>query len=93
MSAVNILLISLFSSILALIFAFRKCGWVKRQDPGTEKMIEISSHIRDGAMAFLNREYKALAIFVISVSILLFVFYRGDGNLELIAFSFIVGAV
>mgnify|MGYP003312530266 CR=1 FL=1 len=56
-------------------------------------MIEISSHIRDGAMAFLKREYKALAIFVISVSILLFVFYRGDGNLELIAFSFIVGAV
>ena len=93
MSAINILLISLFSSILALIFAFRKCGWVKRQNPGTEKMIEISSHIRDGAMAFLKREYKALAIFVISVSILLFVFYRGDGNLELIAFSFIVGAV
>ena len=93
MSVENILLLSFFTSLLALIFAFLKCGWVKKQSPGSEKMVEISTHIRKGAMAFLKREYKALSIFVISVAILLFIFYRGDGNLELIALSFIVGAI
>ena len=56
-------------------------------------MVKSPDHIRKGAMAFLKREYKALSIFVISVAILLFIFYRGDGNLELIALSFIVGAI
>ena len=93
MSVINVLLLSLFAAIFALIFAFRRCSWVKKQNAGNEKMVEISSYIRDGAMAFLKREYKALAVFVISVSILLFIFYRGNGNLELIAFSFIVGAI
>ena len=93
MSVINVLIYSLFASLVALIFAFRRCGWVKKQSPGSEKMVEISSHIRAGAMAFLKREYKSLAVFVISVSILLFIFYRGNGNLELIALSFIVGAI
>ena len=93
MSVINVLTYSLFASLVALIFAFRRCGWVKKQSPGSEKMVEISSHIRAGAMAFLKREYKSLAVFVISVSILLFIFYRGNGNLELIALSFIVGAI
>ena len=93
MSVINVLIYSLFASLVALIFAFRRCGWVKKQSPGSEKMVEISSHIRAGAMAFLKREYKSLAVFVISVSILLLIFYRGNGNLELIALSFIVGAI
>ena len=40
--------------IIALIFAFIKARWVNKQDPGTEKMIEISGYVREGAMAFLK---------------------------------------
>lgn len=59
-------------SVLALLFAVFSAVKVHRHDPGTEKMQEISSAIREGAMAFLNREYRMLVIFVIIISAVLF---------------------
>lgn len=44
---------------------------VKAEPVGNEKLAEISEAIRAGAMAFLNREYRALAIFVGIVFILI----------------------
>ncbi len=41
--------------ILALIFAFTKSRWISGQEVGTDKMREISTYIREGAMAFLSR--------------------------------------
>ncbi|MDA0328896.1 MAG: sodium-translocating pyrophosphatase [Gemmatimonadetes bacterium] len=46
-------------------------GYVKKQDPGTQTMIDIGEQIHDGAMAFLRREYTVLAGFVVVVAILL----------------------
>ncbi len=80
------------AGVLALLFAFSKARWVNKQDPGNEKMVEIGRAVREGAMAFLAREYRVLGIFVAVVAVLLFVFYRGQGT-ELIAVSFVVGAV
>jgi glycine cleavage system protein P-like pyridoxal-binding family len=48
-----------------------KAAWVKRQDDGTDRMRMIGSWISDGAMAFLGKEYRVLAIFVIAVAVLL----------------------
>ena len=83
-----------FFGVIALIFAFVKSGWISKQDPGNEKMQELAGHIQEGAMAFLAREYKVLAIFVIVVAILLgFAYSNPDYNSSpLIAASFIVGA-
>jgi K(+)-stimulated pyrophosphate-energized sodium pump len=79
---------------LALLFAFWKARWVNRQSPGNEKMIEIGRAVREGAMAFLFREYRVLAVFVAVVALLLYFFYsRQPGNLGLIALSFVVGAL
>ena len=47
---------------LALLFAYFKASWVNKQEVGTDKMREISGYIREGAMAFLSREYRILAI-------------------------------
>ncbi|GJM44674.1 MAG: putative K(+)-stimulated pyrophosphate-energized sodium pump [Gemmatimonadota bacterium] len=80
------------AGVLALLFAFMKASWVNKQDPGNEKMVEIGLAVREGAMAFLAREYRVLGVFVAVVAVLLFVFYRGQGT-ELIAVSFIVGAL
>ena len=80
------------TGVLALLFAFWKARWVNRQDPGNEKMVEIGKAVREGAMAFLGREYRVLAIFVVIVAILLFLLYRGQGA-QLIALSFVVGAL
>jgi K(+)-stimulated pyrophosphate-energized sodium pump len=59
------------AGIAALVFASRKAGWIAAQDQGTDRMKEIAKHIQEGAMAFLSREYRVLAIFVAVVAVLL----------------------
>ncbi|HKI86788.1 MAG TPA: sodium/proton-translocating pyrophosphatase, partial [Thermoanaerobaculia bacterium] len=56
---------------LALLFAWVRSAWIRRQDAGSDTMRTIAGHIRSGAMAFLAREYRVLAIFVIVVAGLL----------------------
>ena len=90
-SPTDVLWFSLSCGIVALIFAYIKNIWVNAQDPGTERMIEISNYIREGAMAFISREYKVLGIFVIAATILLTIGY--EGSMKLVAVSFVVGAV
>jgi K(+)-stimulated pyrophosphate-energized sodium pump len=71
-----------------------KQSWVLKQDAGDGKMKEISDHIYKGALAFLNAEYRLLAIFVAVVSVLLAVvasFVESTSYLIVIAFVF--GAV
>ena len=62
-----ITLISLFSLVFALILILE----IMKKSPGNEKMQEISGNIHKGAMAFLNEEYKVLAIFLIVVALIL----------------------
>ena len=82
------------AGLIALLFAFVKSRWVAKQDAGTEKMTKIAGHIREGAMAFLNREYKVLAWFVLAVAVLLGVSNNGMADSHwMIAISFIVGAL
>ncbi|MGD2116437.1 MAG: sodium/proton-translocating pyrophosphatase, partial [Acidobacteriota bacterium] len=57
--------------VAGLLFAWVRSAWVKRQDSGDETMVKIAGHIREGAMAFLGREYRVLAIFVVVVAGLL----------------------
>ena len=58
-------------ALLGLVYMIVKQKWVMKQDAGDGKMKEISDHIYEGALAFLNAEYRLLAIFVVIVSILL----------------------
>ncbi len=58
-------------ALLGLIYMIVKKSWVMKQDAGDGKMKEISDHIYEGALAFLNAEYRLLAIFVVIVSVAL----------------------
>ncbi|MDT0645454.1 sodium-translocating pyrophosphatase [Zunongwangia sp. F260] len=58
-------------AILGLLYMWFKRSWVMKQDAGDGKMLEISSHIYEGALAFLKAEYRLLTIFVIGASIAL----------------------
>jgi len=58
-------------ALIGLAYMAVKSSWVLKQDAGDGKMKEISDHIYEGALAFLNAEYKLLVVFVIVVSILL----------------------
>ncbi len=85
------IVVAIVSGVLALLYAAWKSSWISKQDPGNEKMQDIGQAVREGAMAFLSREYRVLAIFVIAVAILLFFGNQGRGT-GLVAVSFVVGA-
>ncbi len=81
-------------ALLGLIYMLVKKSWVMKQDAGDGKMKEISDHIYEGALAFLNAEYKLLAIFVVIVSVLLtIVSFVVPTTHWLIVIAFIFGAV
>lgn len=60
---------AVIAGVLALFAAAAFAAYVLRQDEGTEQMREISAAIKEGAMAFLRREYQILAIFVLVIAI------------------------
>jgi K(+)-stimulated pyrophosphate-energized sodium pump len=60
------------SAVLGLLVTALLFFAIKKEKDGPKKMQEIAQHIREGAMAFLNREYKVLAIFVVVMVLLLF---------------------
>jgi len=80
-------------AILGLAYMLVKKSWVMKQDAGDGKMKEISDHIYEGAIAFLNAEYRLLAIFVVGASIVLagIAFYMDSTYLIVVAF--IIGAI
>lgn len=90
----NVLVVAIISGVLALAFAWVKSAMINSKDAGTAKMQEIAKHIAEGAMAFLSREYKVLAVFVAVVALILAVVYRdSDSSSSYVALSFLVGAV
>jgi K(+)-stimulated pyrophosphate-energized sodium pump len=62
------------SALISIIVGFYFLRYINRQDSGSDRMKEVSDLIREGANAFLKREYKILAIFVAIVSALIIVF-------------------
>ena len=84
------LLAAISAGVIALLFAWWKAAMVNRYDPGTDKMKEIGKAVREGAMAFLAREYKVLSVFVAGVAIALAVV--NSGWLRWTAVSFLAGA-
>ena len=88
----NIMMLWIIAWVSALAFAFWRLKWVESQSQGTKEIAKIAGHIRSGAMAFLNREYRVLAVFVLAVAILLFIGYNSKEQ-GIIALSFIFGAI
>lgn len=78
-----------------LAFTFWKSSWVAQQEVGTEKMAGIAANITEGAMSFLKAEYTILALFVVTVALLLGYggSTQGDASSPLIAMSFGLGAI
>ena len=61
---------AVIAAVIGLVVAFCLAAWIGKADEGTDRMKEIAGYIREGAMAFLRREYKTMAI-VIAVLFLL----------------------
>tara|TARA_Y100000589_G_scaffold156624_1_gene149166 strand:+ start:429 stop:2696 length:2268 start_codon:yes stop_codon:yes gene_type:complete len=80
-------------ALIGLLYMMVKQSWILKQDAGDGKMKEISDHIYEGALAFLNAEYRLLTLFVIAVSVLLFVVSTIVPSTHwMIVIAFVVGA-
>jgi K(+)-stimulated pyrophosphate-energized sodium pump len=90
-------LIAMGAGLVALLYAFYLIFAIKKYDTGTPKMAEIAKAIREGAMAFLTREYKTLVVFVIILAAFIVVGAKlgkdGGSFHPLTAVAFVMGAV
>ncbi len=75
-------------SLVGIAFASLKAAEIIRSKTGNEKMQQISSYIREGAFAFLRRQYSILAIFVIVMAFVIAFIIN-----PLTALCYIVGSV
>lgn len=87
MNASTIILFALACGGLGVVYALFTAAWVGKQSAGSEKMQEISEAIREGATAFLAREYKTVAVVGIVMAAALL--YLGTWT----SIGFIIGAV
>jgi len=78
------------AGLVSLIFAGFFASSVLKEGTGSKEMQKISAAIQEGAMAYLNRQYKTIAIVAIILAVLIFVLLP-DG--DKIAIGFLVGAI
>ena len=64
-------LVAVIAAIIGLAVAVGLASWISKADEGTDRMKEIAGYIREGAMAFLSREYKIMAIVIIVLFLLI----------------------
>ena len=93
-----ILIMALIVPLIGIIFALYLSFNIVKQDEGNKDIIFIGNAIKEGAMAFLSKEYRVLSIFVIIVAIIITVlldFGKDITNYQLpkIAISYIAGAI
>ena len=82
---------ALIASALALLLAYYFAKTVMKADEGTDLMKEIGQAIREGAMAFLRREYQWVSVFVAIMFVLLLVVpIEGRPSAS---FAYLMGAV
>ncbi|HOC84911.1 MAG TPA: sodium-translocating pyrophosphatase [Methanoculleus sp.] len=74
-------------AVLALLFAGYSYMSIKREGTGTELMQKIAAAIHEGAMVYLNKQYRAIALFVIVLAIVLAIWIE-----PLTAACFVLGA-
>lgn len=67
----NLSVIAPIAAVIGLIVAFALSSWIGKVDEGTDRMKEIAGYIREGAMAFLRREYKTMIIVIVVLFLLI----------------------
>jgi len=80
--------IALGSAALGIIYGLILIWQVLKADPGSEKMQEIAGAIQQGARAYLNRQYKTVAVIAVLLAIILW-FALGPKT----AIGFLIGAI
>src|ERR1700704_6618397 len=66
------LIFSAATALLAILVGFVLVRGVLAADQGTPKMIEIAKAIQEGAMAYLRRQFRTIALILVPVAVLVF---------------------
>ncbi len=88
----NFLLMVPLSAVAALGFALFLALRILKQDEGSARMKEIAGAVREGAVAYLQRQYRVSGIFFAIIFILLLVLAFFDYTVIFVPFAFLTGA-
>ncbi|HEY4657252.1 MAG TPA: sodium/proton-translocating pyrophosphatase, partial [Candidatus Bathyarchaeia archaeon] len=83
-------------SLASLLVAGLLVRWIMARDPGSPKMMEIADAIRQGAEAYLGRQYRTISIIAVIFAIVFAIVIRDANNPWLgveTAGGFIIGAL
>ncbi len=90
----QLLYLAPLAGLLSLVFAGIFAKKVLKSDPGTPEMQEISGAIQEGAMAYLNRQYKTIAIVAVILAVIMFIVLPKESGMNLkTTVGFLAGAV
>ncbi len=92
----NLFWIGFVGAAVALIFALLQRNKVMKYSEGDEKMVKIASSIRQGANAYLKRQYTTVAkVFAIVFVILLIIAFASKGEMlsRVTPFAFLTGGI
>jgi K(+)-stimulated pyrophosphate-energized sodium pump len=79
------------ASVIALLFAWYFYKTMMKSSEGTPRMKEIAQHVREGAMAYLRRQYSVvIKVFVVLVILLAILAYMGVQN-PFVPIAFLTG--
>ena len=67
----TIAIVAVCAAIIGLVVAVCLASWISKSPEGNDRMKEISGFIAEGAMAFLKREYKIMAIVIACLFLLI----------------------
>ena len=81
-------MLSMITGLIALAVAYMLTVGIAKSSAGNARMQEIAGYIHEGAMAFLYREYKYLAVFIVVVAVLISAFLHVST-----AICFVAGAI
>lgn len=84
----NCLWVSGLVGIVALIYSLLTGRWIVNKPVKNTELNEISSYIQQGAMTFLRKEYRYLAVFITLMFVLIYVFLNINT-----AVCFLTGAI
>jgi Na+/H+-translocating membrane pyrophosphatase len=81
--------LSLGAALLAVVYGFISVSWILKRSPGSARMQEIAGAIQEGASAYMNRQYTAIAI----VGVVLFLLLGFTLHNWYTAIGFAIGAI
>lgn len=84
----SVLLFAIIASAAAIVYGALLSGWILKRSAGDDKMQSIAKAIQEGAKAYLNRQYRTIAMIAVALFIVLWLVV----NITT-AIGFIVGAV